>query len=364
MRLPLSILLLSIAVSMAATAAAPQATAASPFPAVLDFDGVRYHARWNNGTQHEFVPEGTDLSRWTRMITLQPVPGVADADGMRRYAGELAGSFARIGRVLAHDCVPAIPSGEECRLVAVLADEGVAEFVVNRTLLRDGRATNASVARRAYGSGAVDAQLAYLRSPEGERHARQALAWPVPVRHAPAPAPAAGGTRAVGRPPAPPIEFAGLTWHAQATGGGDVEYLPEAQVGTEAPRDIMTLHATPEDALDAGLEAYTRRLEAIHHRRGGTVLSSECTPATATHVADCTLMVTFTGAHHVELAVAKHVQTRLGLVAASYAHREYGPAAGQQARAWIASPDGQRRVAGFIDWVDALALRMDAAPPR
>ncbi|HZX81164.1 MAG TPA: hypothetical protein VFE72_09465 [Lysobacter sp.] len=124
---------------------------------------------------------------------------------------------------------------------------------------------------------------------------------------------------------------------------------------------MLTLLPTPQGVEAADLNSYSAHMAAVHGRRGGEVLSHECETATPAHVADCTLLVRFAKAGHVELAVARQMATKRGLVAMALVHREYGEGAAARISAWTKG-DGQRRIADFIDWADRLGLAMDAAP--
>lgn len=163
----------------------------------------------------------------------------------------------------------------------------------------------------------------------------------------------------------PPLEFAGTTWYARWWDGGLVEYTPDGQTDLERYSEMLSLLPTPAGLQAAHLDAYTREMAITHERRGGRVLSRECQPAAPSHLAECTLLIGFGDASHVELAVVRHIALRAGIAGFSLSHREYGDGAEDRAKTWIASPAGQRLVGGFLDWVDATGLRMDAVlPPR
>lgn len=166
-------------------------------------------------------------------------------------------------------------------------------------------------------------------------------------------------------PASPPsLEFAGTTWHLRWQQGGLLEYTPDGQGDLDRFSDMLSLLPAPAGLGPDDLEAYSRKMAATYENRDGRVLSRQCEPATARHVADCTLLVGFAGESHVELALVRYLALRAGLVAFSLSHREYGDGAEKRAQAWMASSDGQRTVAGFLDWVDAVGLGMDAALPQ
>lgn len=162
---------------------------------------------------------------------------------------------------------------------------------------------------------------------------------------------------------APTLQFGDTTWHARSSQGGAVEYTPEGQEDLERFGEMLTFHPVPADLRPEDLEAFTRDTVERHERRGAQIFSSECEPATRVHVADCTIMLAFPRAEHVEIGVTKHLAIRAGLVAISMVHREYGDGAAERTKAWIKSPEGARLMAAFIDWVDAMGLRMDAEMP-
>lgn len=156
------------------------------------------------------------------------------------------------------------------------------------------------------------------------------------------------------RPP-PSLRIGALTYEHRGSDGDLHEFTPAGQDDLERYAEMVTLPPSPARGEDE-LERYTDEKAEVARRRGGDVLSNRCEPATPTHVADCTLLVVYAQADHVELAVAKHMAVAGTIVPVLFAHREYGDGADARAEAWIASPAGQRLVADFIDWADAMGL--------
>ncbi|HEY4560337.1 MAG TPA: hypothetical protein VIG54_06325 [Lysobacter sp.] len=175
-------------------------------------------------------------------------------------------------------------------------------------------------------------------------------------RHLAALAFSLAATNAVAAPPT--LAVGNMTYVHRYSDGGLHEYTPEGQDDLDRFADMLTLLPTPEDLRAADLESYSIHMAAVHTRRGGEVLSRECEAATPVHVADCTLLIRFAKAGHVELAVDKQMATKRGLVAMALAHREYGEGAAGRAVAWTQG-EGQRRIADFIDWADRLGRAMD-----
>lgn len=169
---------------------------------------------------------------------------------------------------------------------------------------------------------------------------------------------------------APPSKVRiGETVYEHRWSDGDFhEFTPTGQDDLDRYSEMITLPPSPAGRTAADLERYTDEKATTTRTRGGEVLSQRCEPATPTHVPDCTLLVVYAKPDHVELAVSKHMAAAGTIVPVLFAHREYGEGAGQRAQAWMASPAGQRMVADFIDWADAMGLgierRWGADAPR
>ena len=338
--------ILSLALGMAPAVAAQQRGAA---PASLDVDGQRFELRWSNGAQFEYTPKGEeDLQRWTRMVTLQHVPAVRDAPGLRQYTQALSAQFRTIGRVIVDDCLPSIPTGEECRAVAVLRAPGVSEFVVNRTVLIDGRAVNASIARRIYGADADARQLAYAKSAAGTTTALAAMQWPVPVAQVPDSAHVAPITRNAEAPA--DLFVDGVRFRHVHAAASDHHWVPANESHDIFTQEVQ-LSWLPATMKASDLGPLSDDV-AAQMQQSGVMLDNACTDAP---VPECQVVGVQAAKGTLDIVVQRMALVGGRAVAATLIKRMYGENLAERMRDYIKSADGQRQLKAWRAWPIAVA---------
>lgn len=335
------------------------AHARSPADA-LTLDGTRYEFRWTNGTQYEYTPTGSeDLKRWTRMITLQPVPPVATEADLRGYVQMLADHFARNGQVIAHDCVASLPRGTECRVVAVLGATDVAELVVNRTVLIDGRATNVSIGHRVYGTDAGTRQLAYLQSPEGKRYAQAALTWVPPLDSLPT---ATQPPQPASAPTLPALTVDGVAYEHAFSDRNEQHWVLQGETHDTFSQEVVMV-LLPGTVDRVTLQRVNTAI-AGDLRGGGIVIEETCTPESVPEPqAECTVIgVRVRGGDVADVVVNRVARGGATAVNATLIKRLRGEGLVDRVRDWVNSAEGNRQLAAWRSWPIPFGMMRDVAP--
>lgn len=165
--------------------------------------------------------------------------------------------------------------------------------------------------------------------------------------------------------PPPTLEAGGTVYHLRWTGdGGLAEYTPDGQEDLERYSDMISLAPTPAELRPDDMAAYARAMADQVRAGDGDLLSQDCVPDAADHVAECTMFVAYAQPAYTEFAFTRLVAVGADNVACLVlSHREYGATSRAQAQAWLASDAGRARVAGFLDWTSRLGLRRRGDAP-